>query len=81
MIFLDLNLEPHDGYTVHDMLREHETFQQAKIVGVTASNLPEDMVKMQASGFDGFIGKPLSHENFEDQLQRILTGEYLWEVE
>jgi two-component system sensor histidine kinase BarA len=79
VIFLDVNLQPHDGYAVCTMLRTHEQFRNAKIVGLTASVTPAEMRKMQAVGFDGVIAKPLSHATFPEQLEHILAGEPLWE--
>ena len=80
VIFLDVNLKPHDGYAVCAMLRTHAQFATAKIVGLTASASPSDMRKMQESGFDGAIGKPLSHDTFPEQLERILAGQAVWEA-
>ena len=80
VIFLDVNLKPHDGYAVCAMLRANVCFQRAKIVGLTASASPSDMRRMQESGFDGAIGKPLSHDTFPEQLERILAGEPVWEA-
>ena len=80
VIFLDVNLKPYDGYAVCAMLRTHAQFATAKIVGLTASASPSDMRKMQESGFDGAIGKPLSHDTFPEQLERILAGQAVWEA-
>ena len=79
VIFLDVNLQPHDGYAVCAMLRAHEQFRSAKIVGLTASVTPDEMRKMQSVGFDGVIAKPISHVTFPEQLEQILAGEPLWE--
>jgi len=80
VIFLDVNLKPHDGYAVCAMLRANAGFEKARIVGLTASASPADMRRMQDSGFDGAIGKPLSHDTFPEQLERILAGEAVWEA-
>lgn len=80
VIFLDVNLKPYDGYAVCAMLRANPCFRQAKIVGLTASASPADMRRMQESGFDGAIGKPLSHDTFPEQLERILAGQAVWEA-
>jgi len=80
VIFLDVNLKPYDGYAVCAMLRAQSFFDKAKIVGLTASASPSDMRRMQESGFDGAIGKPLSHDTFPEQLERILAGQAVWEA-
>jgi len=38
------------------------------------------MNKARASGFDGFLGKPIDPDRFPDQITRILTGESVWEM-
>jgi two-component system cell cycle response regulator DivK len=38
------------------------------------------MNKARASGFDGFLGKPLDADRFPDQIRRILAGEPVWEM-
>ncbi len=80
VIFLDINVKPDDGYAACAMLRAHERFRQAKVIGLTANAMPSDMRRMQEIGFDGAIGKPLSHDTFPEQVERILAGQPIWEA-
>ncbi len=79
VIFLDINLKPHDGYAVCAMLRAHDLFRQARIIGLTANAMPADMRRMHETGFDGVLGKPLNHMAFPEQVQRILAGQPMWD--
>ncbi len=80
IIFLDLNLRPHDGYATCTLLRAHSQFGHARIICLTAEASPTEMRKMRDTGFDGMIGKPLSHTTFPEQIERILAGEAVWEA-
>jgi two-component system cell cycle response regulator DivK len=75
VVFLDLQMPGLDGYAVKDLLREQlgGTPIVAYTVHVSEINVVQQM------GFDGFLGKPLDHTRFPDQLARILNGEAVWE--
>jgi two-component system alkaline phosphatase synthesis response regulator PhoP len=81
VIFLDVNLKPLDGLAVCRMLRTEERFHHARIIGLTANASAAEQRNMKEVGFDGMITKPISHKTFPVQLQRILEGEIVWEVE
>lgn len=80
LILLDIGLPGEDGYAVLAALRAAPTLQQTRVVAVTAHVSPEEMQRARAAGFDGFIGKPINPQLFPEQIRRILTGEYVWEV-
>ena len=42
--------------------------------------MERDAKKCEASGYDGFLSKPLSVDRFPGQLGRILSGEQVWEL-
>ena len=80
VIFLDLHIAPLDGFEIHALLRQQPQFQDAKIVALTASFLPEEFHQVRNAGFDGLIGKPLNHETFLSYVQQLLRGEMVWEM-
>lgn len=80
VIFLDINIQPIDGYAVCKLLREHPDYADTRIVGLTANVTPAIIRKMQEYGFNGIIGKPISHETFAEQLTHILQDKPLWEA-
>jgi len=49
-------------------------------VAVTAEASAEQMRKAREANFDGFIGKPLDPDRFPDQIQRILSGDPVWDL-
>lgn len=79
LILLDLNLPGEDGYGILEKIKVHDKLKEAIVIAVTADNTAEDVAKARAAGFDGFIGKPLRHDRFPDQLRRIMEGEAVWE--
>jgi two-component system cell cycle response regulator DivK len=60
-------------------IRASERLKSIPIIAVTAEASQEQMNKSRASGFDGFLGKPLDPDRFPDQIRRILNGEQVWE--
>lgn len=79
LILMDIRLPYEDGYGALKKIRASERFKAVPIVAVTAESSPEQMTKARASGFDGFLGKPLDPDRFPDQIRRILNGEPVWE--
>ncbi len=80
LVFLDLGLPDGDGYQVLEQLKNEPTLRDVPVVAVTARDASTEMVKAQAAGFDGFLGKPLNRNRFPDQVRRIINGESVWEV-
>ena len=80
VILLDIHLTPHNGYELLRMLRTDPLYRMAKIIAVTASVMQGEVEKLQQSGFDGAIGKPVSMQQLPDLLTRILAGEAIWHV-
>ena len=75
VVFLDLEMPGLDGYDVKNLLRAH--FGPTPIIAYTVHVSEINAVKQ--SGFDGFLGKPIDHARFPDQLARILKGQPVWE--
>ena len=80
LILMDIRLPYEDGYGAMKKIRASEHFKNVPIVAVTAEASTEQMDKARASGFDGFIGKPLNPDHFPDQIRNILNGEPVWEL-
>lgn len=75
VVFLDLEMPGLDGYSVKDLLKSYlgDTPIIAYTVHISEINVVRNL------GFDGFLGKPLDHSRFPEQLARILNGEQVWE--
>lgn len=81
LILMDIRLPYEDGYSAFAKIRQSERFKNVPVVAVTAEASLEQMNKARKAGFDGFLGKPLDPDRFPDQIQRILAGEPVWEME
>ncbi len=81
LILMDIRLPYEDGYGAMKKIRQSTRLKNIPIVAVTAEASVEQINKARASGFDGFIAKPLDIDRFPDQIQRILAGEPVWELE
>ena len=79
LILMDIRLPYEDGYTALKKIR-NSRLKEVPVIAVTAEASVEQMNKARASGFDGFLGKPLDPDLFPDQIQRILDGEPVWEM-
>ncbi len=78
IILLDIHRSPVNGFALLRMLREEQRFAGSKVIAVTASVMSDEIDRLQNSGFDGAIGKPLSLQTFPDLILRILKGESVW---
>jgi two-component system, cell cycle response regulator DivK len=80
LILMDIRLPYEDGFGALKKIRASERLKRVPIVAVTAEASVEQMNKARASGFDGFLGKPLDPDRFPDQIRNILAGEPVWEM-
>jgi two-component system, cell cycle response regulator DivK len=78
IIFLDLEMPELDGYSLLRILKE-ELQIASPIVAYTVHT--NEINNARLSGFNGFLGKPLRLNRFQDQLDRILSGEGVWEAD
>lgn len=80
LILMDIRLPYEDGYGALKKIRQSPRLKDVPVIAVTAEASLEQMEKARNSGFNGFLGKPLDPDKFPDQIQRILTGESVWEM-
>ena len=72
LILLDIHMPRMDGYEVARRLGEMPDSAGIPIVAVTALAMVGDREKILASGFSGYIAKPLDPETFATQVQDYL---------
>jgi two-component system cell cycle response regulator len=72
LILLDIHMPRMDGYEAVRRLRENPECGGVPIVAVTALAMVGDREKILASGFNGYIAKPLDPEAFAAQVQGYL---------
>lgn len=80
VIFLDVQVAPHDGYAMLRMLRENPQYQDTTVIAMTANVMSHDVTELRRAGFSGLIGKPIMKDVFPELVTRILSGEAVWYV-
>ena len=81
LILMDIRLPYEDGYQALEKLRQHDKLKTIPVVAVTAYASDDQMKRAREAGFDGFVGKPLDPDRFPEQVQRMLRGESVWDIE
>ena len=80
LVLMDIQLPYEDGFQALQKLRGHPRLKNTLVVAVTANSSVEQLNKAKASGFDGFLAKPLDPDKFPEQIKRVLNGEEVWEL-
>jgi CheY-like chemotaxis protein len=80
IVFLDIQIQPHDGYQILKMLRADPQYRDAKVIAMTASVMSDDVSQLREAGFDGLIGKPIPGTMFPKLMEQILVGKPVWYV-
>jgi two-component system cell cycle response regulator len=75
LIVCDIHLPGADGYEVVRQIKADTSLSAIPVVAVTALAMVGDRAKGLASGFDGYIAKPLDPEKFVGQLENFLPVE------
>ena len=73
--FLDLEMPHLNGYEVLAMLKSHYG-DSVPVIAYTVHT--SEAASALEGGFDGFLGKPISFDDFPTYLDRILRGERVW---
>ncbi|MBC8171490.1 MAG: response regulator [Anaerolineae bacterium] len=66
------------GYDIFDSIKASGSFNDVRIVAVSASEPSEAIPATRARGFAGFIAKPISFNNFCTQVASIINGQAVW---
>jgi two-component system cell cycle response regulator len=72
LILCDVQLPKMDGYAVAQQLKGHPVLKRIPLVAVTALAMVGDRDRVLASGFDGYIAKPIAPEAFVGQVEAFL---------
>ncbi len=80
IIFLDIQVRPHNGFEMVEMIRQDPELREVKVIALTAS-VVSTTDQLRASGFDGMINKPVNPLSLRGLLERIVQGEQIWETE
>lgn len=80
LVFLDIHVDPLDGFQMLALLRQRPAYQQLPIVALTASVMNEEIQQLRDAGFNGVIPKPIEISAFPDTIKLLLSGESVWRV-
>ena len=80
IIFLDIHLQPYNGFEMLKMLHQLEWTKGKPIVALTASVMNEEIQQLRSVGFNGCLAKPLNMDNFPETFERLLAGEAIWRI-
>jgi len=74
IVLLDIQMPGLDGFEVLRAIRGLEPPVPCRVLAVTAFVMDGDRERMLASGFDGYIAKPVSISHVREQVRRILNS-------
>jgi CheY-like chemotaxis protein len=72
LIILDLHMPVLDGFGVIEVLRRDERFAATPVMALTASAMMGDRERAMASGFTGYITKPIRLNALRSEVDRLL---------
>jgi CheY-like chemotaxis protein len=73
LIILDIHMPGLDGFGVIEKLRRDEGFRATPIIALTASAMMGDRERAIASGFTGYITKPIRLDALRAEVERLLA--------
>jgi CheY-like chemotaxis protein len=75
LILSDIQMPVLNGYEFLNALRRDPALSDIPVVAITAFSMQGDEQKILASGFDGYVSKPIDPEQFVSQVESWLpTG-------
>jgi two-component system cell cycle response regulator DivK len=72
LILMDIQLPGMDGIAATSILRQDPATRDIKILAVTSFAMKGDEEKILASGFDGYIAKPINLDDFMQTVKATL---------
>jgi CheY-like chemotaxis protein len=73
-ILLDLSMPTMDGWEMLAAVKSDPTRAHIPVIALTAHAMPEDVERVKAAGFDGYIPKPLRIATFLLEIQTCLES-------
>jgi len=73
LVLMDIQLPDTDGTAVLAAVRQDPALTMP-VIAVSASVMPDDQQRILASGFDGFITKPINLKSFLASVKQALQG-------
>jgi len=73
LIVCDVQMPVMDGLDVARFLKSDPVLRTIPLIAVTALAMVGDRDRVLASGFDGYVGKPINPETFVQQMEAFLS--------
>jgi two-component system, cell cycle response regulator DivK len=81
LILLDLMFPRNvSGYDIFEVIHNDPPFAHLPVVAVSASDPSIEVPRTRAKGFAGFISKPITLQQFPDQIAAVLNHESIWHI-
>ena len=74
LVLMDIQLPDISGVTALAQIRAHPQARSIPVFAVTASVMPYDQQRIEASGFDAFISKPINVKSFIETVGRFVSA-------
>lgn len=71
LVLMDIQMPTMDGEKAFHFIREKEETADIPIVAITSYALNEDRKRLIAAGFDGYLSKPISVEDFLNEIRKF----------
>jgi CheY-like chemotaxis protein len=72
LVLTDVLMPGIDGYELARRLKGDPSLASTPLIAVTALAMPGDRERIEAMGFDGYIGKPIDPQRFVSQVEAYL---------
>ena len=72
LLLLDLDMPVLDGFATVRRIREHSSLATLPVLAITAYVMHGDRERVLASGFDGYLSKPIQSRSLFEELERFL---------
>jgi CheY-like chemotaxis protein len=74
IVLLDIQMPGRNGFEVLRAIRSLDLLRSCRVVALTAFAMEGDRERILASGFDGYIAKPVSISGVREQVRRLLNS-------
>ena len=73
LVLMDVHMPRMDGFTAVQQLKHDPLLRAIPVVAITALAMVGDRERVLAAGFDGYLPKPITPENFLAQVEEFLS--------
>lgn len=74
LIFMDLQMPVMDGFEACRQLKENPQTKHLKVIALTSFAMKGERERVLASGFDGYIPKPIDTRDLPLKVKKFLEG-------